>query len=1311
MLKLNIQIILMIIVFSSVISVAGSLDSTLEQNGYLTYEQYSISGLADETVRQDIHPNSVEKKPNSDCPCIRRSIINMLNIIEEEKRIPIIPVMGNETIDSKGKEFWLCFQQNYNNTDNSLSLKFFITSAINTNINISISALNWNKDFSITANKITTVEIPTPVDVIINDSDLIENKGIHITADDEVTIYGLNQMQYTTDAYLALPLNILNISYLVMSFMSVSSSRNQSQFAIVSPYNNVTITIIPSCDTEAGQTAGQSFSIVLNEGDVYQVQANNGKDLTGSVIQSSAPVAVFGGNSCAQIPIGYNYCDHIVEQIPPINTWGNKFITLPLEGRLHGDTWRFLSSQDSTDITINGNVVATLDFADFYETILEEPAYVTTSNPVLVMQYSNGDNWDTEISANGDPFMMLIPPVEQFMTQYTFATPSQVFDQNYLSVTIQSKGVSSILLDGQPVDTTLFEPIGQTGYSGAGIPIDFGSHVIVNLKDYPFGIYSYGFANDDSYGYPGGLSLAYIYEGSGPEISRTQETIELGRTSQPENIPLEISATIIDTIAPFVQSSSLFYRKMTDISYTGILMAEENNNVWTAQIPWLTVQDPGIQYYIYATDGQLSVTDPGINPVDNPYSIAVGTNQLPSIDHVPVIFARPGQDIKMTANISDSTLQIDSAEMLYRIPGGNPVYTSVKMILQYGKFSAIIPKDDVYAGTIEYFIKATDNYGVSGFHGTADHPHIIYVQERSIEVTSPKEGEIWQVRSLQEIRWTSNNVERVKIEYSDDKGTTWFVISDSLDADAKSYSWVIPNTPSLECQIKISDIKFPDVFNNSNVFEIFNIPASIYPVCDSSVVVTDEFWLNIYVGDSINPVYNLYGTAFVLHYDTSWAEIVSPLDHNIVNGGFLGDSDSVWILYTPQDSTRDDSIGLAITRINPNSTISGWGEILRVKFKTKPETPDSTQICFNITSVEATDSVWNPVALTPESFCTMVIKNEVSIWPGDTDNDGVVNQADMLPIGLAWGEKGYIRDPDKYPDKTKWEEQKCRVWSQGAYYTYADANGDSIVDELDINIIGKNWHCIQNQSCSKNLSKSFDITSKGGTIQTVLIGEISEDVFEFVIQVENVKNIFGMGIKIKYPESIIELISVSKCHFFGDSSLFIYHDDSHAGIVGIGICRIRLQGGISGSGSIAKIRFLKKHEIALSSIEIDRVIGMDVMGNQLNVEIKPYQISSSTEISTNIPDRFVLYQNYPNPFNFSTTIRYELPVRSHVILKIYDLSGAEILTLINEMKEMGRHKVIWDGRNILEEQVSSGVYYIEINTDSYKCVKKGLFLK
>ena len=89
-----------------------------------------------------------------------------------------------------------------------------------------------------------------------------------------------------------------------------------------------------------------------------------------------------------------------------------------------------------------------------------------------------------------------------------------------------------------------------------------------------------------------------------------------------------------------------------------------------------------------------------------------------------------------------------------------------------------------------------------------------------------------------------------------------------------------------------------------------------------------------------------------------------------------------------------------------------------------------------------------------------------------------------------------------------------------------------------------------------------------------------------------------------------------------------------------------------------------------------------------------------------IPDGYVLFQNYPNPFNPQTTIEYQLPKKTHVSLKVFDISGCEVLALVENDQPQGYYKTQFDNHNL-----PSGTYFYQLKTDEQILCKKMLILK
>lgn len=93
------------------------------------------------------------------------------------------------------------------------------------------------------------------------------------------------------------------------------------------------------------------------------------------------------------------------------------------------------------------------------------------------------------------------------------------------------------------------------------------------------------------------------------------------------------------------------------------------------------------------------------------------------------------------------------------------------------------------------------------------------------------------------------------------------------------------------------------------------------------------------------------------------------------------------------------------------------------------------------------------------------------------------------------------------------------------------------------------------------------------------------------------------------------------------------------------------------------------------------------------------------EVET-IPTEFALYQNYPNPFNPGTLIKYQVPEKSFVLIRVYDLLGAELATLVNEEKSAGSYEITFNAQDL-----SSGVYFYQIKANNFVSTKKLVLLK
>lgn len=436
---------------------------------------------------------------------------------------------------SAGTDFIFSFMPNLGVPDN---LTLFISSDYAASGVVEMPALGSTIVFDVEPGRVTSVNIPVSMSGLI--PGMKSYLGIRVSSDFPIHLYGLNQKQHTTDAFMVLPLPSLGKNYMAVAFNGFDDS-SRSMIAIVATQDNTQVKVKSRVATHgynAGKPkvfeAGEENVFVLNKMETFLVTTGS-LDLTGTKIDSDKPIAVTSGVQCANVPRGVSYCDHLVEMMYPISSWGNSFITHPLARRTGGDLIRVLSSLDNTEVKINGSLVAKLAAGTYYDAILKTSNVIETTQPALVAQYSLGQSYDGVIS---DPFMMLVPPTEQFLDKYTFSTPESGFIYHFANVVIRTAALATLRLDGVTPDLTFFKPIGDGSYSGGQLPLTPGSHSIFAAAT--FGLYVYGFGNYDSYGYPGGMSTEVINPING-DYKNVRVTSEL----HTGNVELDLSSFIV----------------------------------------------------------------------------------------------------------------------------------------------------------------------------------------------------------------------------------------------------------------------------------------------------------------------------------------------------------------------------------------------------------------------------------------------------------------------------------------------------------------------------------------------------------------------------------------------------------------------------------------------------------------------------------------------------------------------------------------------------------------------------------------------
>lgn len=260
---------------------------------------------------------------------------------------------------------------------------------------------------------------------------------------------------------------------------------------------------------------GDVLTVTMNQFDTLQIQSANFGDLTGTHIESNKPISVFSGN--IRTSVQGSSRDHLVEQLPPVNSWGKKFHMVPIPDRTTGDILRIVAAADNTFVTVYFTTGSDLEFSmmkgEFQQLDVGSDQYITivSTLPILCVQIvkSQASSSSPELA---DPAMILLLSEEQYSSDYRFALPSGVASADYLNFfMIAMEEVDDI--DGLQVDgvnitiafpNVAFTPFANSSYIGTHIELSgVGSHEIQHVNpSVKFSLGVYGAGDRESYAFP-----------------------------------------------------------------------------------------------------------------------------------------------------------------------------------------------------------------------------------------------------------------------------------------------------------------------------------------------------------------------------------------------------------------------------------------------------------------------------------------------------------------------------------------------------------------------------------------------------------------------------------------------------------------------------------------------------------------------------------------------------------------------------------------------------------------------------------------
>jgi photosystem II stability/assembly factor-like uncharacterized protein len=479
--------------------------------------------------------------------------------------------------------------------------------------------------------------------------------------------------------------------------------------------------------------------------------------------------------------------------------------------------------------------------------------------------------------------------------------------------------------------------------------------------------------------------------------------------------------------------------------------------------------------------------------------------------------------------------------------------------------------------------------------------------------------------------------------------------------------------------------------------------ASLTPAPPTTPVASGtEFLVEVKVGDPA-PINDLAVISFYLSSDQSYCTYV---DSTATYGPFLtqprppiGTIVPLSLYWKPGPQT----VSISLTwQLKPG--MSGQGVVAKARFKTADSFTGSRDVKFSLTNLRARDSDGNPIELWGGTANVHVLLAGGAIWPGDCNNDGVVNAADVLPIGVYYGKtigiqnqpgilwQGYMRDG--------WPSDNARK------NLLADANGDGTVNSVDVLAIGLNY---------------------GKTHQPVVLGKIvSPQTADGVLQIgtpeykptvggllgipivlKSTKPVYGLAFNLKYGitgatnANALRLLRMDTTGTLLGGGLMLNRISVEEGTAEIGMTKT--QGVGAEQGVVLNLVFDASPKDPLW-VEVSNVIGNDEHGSPVDLAGSVYRsVATGANESSSVPSENALMQNYPNPLNPTTTIQYQLPDAGFVTLKVFDMLGREVAVLVKSERSAGHYSVQWDA-----SAMPSGMYCYQMTV---RGVKSGSFVQ
>lgn len=363
-----------------------------------------------------------------------------------------------------------------------------------TTVTVTVKKSTFQRTMLVNDGETVTVLVPTSVEMLGTN---IFDGTVLIQADKDISVFSFSYKDQTSGATGVLPVHQLGTSYYVVTPVG-DMSNTFKEFAVVAHQAPTRVDVhLTGAVVFKGHVYGAGSKLVVDLSAFQAIQLQSTVDLSGTRVESQELVAVLTGHSCAVKNTG---CDHVVEQLLPVTSWGTTFIVPLLCFQSRFDMAYIIASQ-STRIEYrfgtnqqSRNVIAGQVF--LLDMQPSQPLYISAEVGIQVLFFFSGVS-----AGNGiyDPFLINIPPIANYCKAYH--VEGMTHFNNYAVIVVKTSESSDITLKKKAIGNIQWKPIPGTEYSWGQHSL--GTEAIALSLEHPsspFGLFIFGTSHYNGYG-------------------------------------------------------------------------------------------------------------------------------------------------------------------------------------------------------------------------------------------------------------------------------------------------------------------------------------------------------------------------------------------------------------------------------------------------------------------------------------------------------------------------------------------------------------------------------------------------------------------------------------------------------------------------------------------------------------------------------------------------------------------------------------------------------------------------------------------